>query len=159
MADDRQVTCYSLVTEQIAGRDIKAAGIAAWMAQTEDDDGCALLGAVLVDTKQLASPDIWKKIRLSAEANKSASPAGGGAARLVGRDQRRRDLRRPGPLPGEEGVDLRRGSMPSSPPWPSPASPRPTANRSPGCWSTAGRRRCRPTSRPGPGPASPGRRR
>jgi len=70
MADDRQVTCYSLVTEQIAGRDIKAAGIAAWMAQTEDDDGCALLGATLVDTKQLASPDIWKKIRLSAEANK-----------------------------------------------------------------------------------------
>ena len=70
MADDRQVTCYSLVTEQIAGRDIKAAGIAAWMAQKEEDDGCALLAAVLVDTKQLASPDIWKKIRLSAEAGK-----------------------------------------------------------------------------------------
>jgi soluble lytic murein transglycosylase len=70
MADDRQVTCYSLVTEQIAGRDIKAAGIAAWMAQKEEDDGCALLAAVLVDTRQLASPDIWKKIRLSAEAGK-----------------------------------------------------------------------------------------
>jgi len=70
MNDDRQVTCYSLVTEQIAGRDIKAAGIAAWLAQKDDDDGCAFLAAVLVDTKQLASADIWKKIRLSAEANK-----------------------------------------------------------------------------------------
>jgi soluble lytic murein transglycosylase len=70
MADDRQVTCYSLVTEQIAGRDIKAAGIAAWMAQKEEDDGCALLAAVLVDTRQLSSADIWKKIRLSAEAGK-----------------------------------------------------------------------------------------
>jgi soluble lytic murein transglycosylase len=70
MADDRQVTCYSLVTEQIAGRDIKAAGIAAWMAQKEEDDGCALLAAVLVDTRQMASPDIWRKIRLSAEAGK-----------------------------------------------------------------------------------------
>ena len=68
MADDRQVTCYSLVTEQIAGRDIKAAGIAAWMAQKEEDDGCAHLAAVLVDTKQLAGPVIGKKIRLSAEA-------------------------------------------------------------------------------------------
>ncbi|MEO5883389.1 MAG: transglycosylase SLT domain-containing protein [Caldimonas sp.] len=70
MNDDRQVTCYSLVTEQIAGRDIKAAGIAAWMAQKDEDDGCALLAAVLVDTRQMASADIWKKIRLSAEANK-----------------------------------------------------------------------------------------
>ena len=55
MNDDRQVTCYSLVTEQIAGRDIKAPGIAAWMSQKEEDDGCALLAAVLVDTKQMAS--------------------------------------------------------------------------------------------------------
>jgi len=70
MNDDRQVTCYSLVTEQIAGRDIKAPGIAAWMSQKEEDDGCALLAAVLVDTKQMASPDIWRKIRLSAEAGK-----------------------------------------------------------------------------------------
>jgi soluble lytic murein transglycosylase len=70
MNDDRQVTCYSLVTEQIGGRDIKAAGIAAWMAQKEEDDGCALLAAVLVDTKQMAAADIWKKIRLSAEAGK-----------------------------------------------------------------------------------------
>ena len=70
MNDDRQVTCYSLVTEQLGGRDIKAAGIAAWMAQKEDDDGCALLAAVLVDTRQMTSVDIWRKIRLSAEAGK-----------------------------------------------------------------------------------------
>jgi soluble lytic murein transglycosylase len=70
MNDDRQVTCYSLVTEQLGGRDIKAAGIAAWMAQKEEDDGCALLAAVLVDTRQMTSVDIWRKIRLAAEAGK-----------------------------------------------------------------------------------------
>ena len=70
MNDDRQVTCYSLVPEQIAGRDVKAAGIAAWLAQKDDDDGCALLAAILVDTRQLGSADVWKKVRLSLEANK-----------------------------------------------------------------------------------------
>ena len=70
MNDDRQVTCYSLVPEQIAGRDVKATGIAAWLAQKDDDDGCALLAAILVDTRQLGAADIWKKIRLSLEANK-----------------------------------------------------------------------------------------
>ncbi len=84
MNDDRQVTCYSLVPELIAGRDIKAAGIAAWLAQKEEDDGCALLAATLLDTKQLAPADIWKKIRLAGEANKPRVARQ--AASLLGRD-------------------------------------------------------------------------
>ncbi|MCE9657436.1 MAG: lytic transglycosylase domain-containing protein [Burkholderiales bacterium] len=84
MNDDRQVTCYSLVPELIAGRDIKAAGIAAWLAQKEEDDGCALLAATLLDTRQLAPADIWKKIRLAAEANKPRVARQ--AAGLLGRD-------------------------------------------------------------------------
>ncbi|MEO8523116.1 MAG: transglycosylase SLT domain-containing protein [Caldimonas sp.] len=70
MNDDREVTCYSLVTEQLAGHDVKAAGAAAWQAQKDDDDGCALLAATLFDAKQLSPADVWKKIRLSLEANR-----------------------------------------------------------------------------------------
>jgi soluble lytic murein transglycosylase len=70
MNDDREVTCYSLVVEQLAGRDAKAAGIAAWLAQKDADDGCALLATTLFDAKQLTPADVWKKVRLSAEANK-----------------------------------------------------------------------------------------
>ena len=70
MNDDREVTCYSLVTEQLAGRDVKAAGAAAWQAQKDDDDGCALLAATLFDAKQLSPAEVWKKVRLSMEANR-----------------------------------------------------------------------------------------
>jgi soluble lytic murein transglycosylase len=84
MNDDRQVTCYSLVTEQIAGRDIKAAGTAAWLAQKEEDDGCTFLAAAMVDARLLAPADIWKKIRLLAEANKPR--AARQAASLLSKD-------------------------------------------------------------------------
>ncbi len=70
MNDDREVTCYSLVTEQLAGRDVKIAGAAAWQAQKDDDDGCALLASTLFDAKQLGPAEVWKKIRLSMENNR-----------------------------------------------------------------------------------------
>ena len=70
MNDDREVTCYALVTEQLAGRDVKAAGGAAWLAQKDDDDGCALLAATLFDAKHLTPAQVWKKVRLSMEANR-----------------------------------------------------------------------------------------
>jgi soluble lytic murein transglycosylase len=70
MNDDREVTCYSLVIEQLAGRDVKAAGIAAWLAQKDDDDGCALLASTMFEARQLGPAEVWKKIRLSLENNR-----------------------------------------------------------------------------------------
>ena len=70
MNDDREVTCYSLVVEQLAGHDVKVAGAAAWQAQKEDDDGCALLAATMFDARQLGPAEVWKKIRLSMENNR-----------------------------------------------------------------------------------------
>ncbi len=70
MNDDREVTCYSLVVEQLAGHDIKAAGAAAWQAQKDDDDGCAVLAATMFDARQLGPAEVWKKIRLSMENNR-----------------------------------------------------------------------------------------
>ncbi len=70
MNDDREVTCYSVLADQAAGKVVKDAGLAAWMAQKDADDGCALLAATLFDTRQLSAADVWKKVRLSAEANR-----------------------------------------------------------------------------------------
>ncbi|MGZ5130960.1 MAG: transglycosylase SLT domain-containing protein [Caldimonas sp.] len=70
MNDDREVTCYSLVVEQLAGHDVKAAGAAAWQAQKDADDGCALLATTLFDARQLGTAEVWKKVRLSLEANR-----------------------------------------------------------------------------------------
>jgi soluble lytic murein transglycosylase len=70
MNDDREATCYWLVTEQLAGRDVKEAGLAAWLAQKDADDGCATLAATLKEARGLSTPDIWKKVRLSVDAGK-----------------------------------------------------------------------------------------
>ena len=90
MNDDRQVTCYALLTDRLAGRDVKAAAIAAWLAQKDDDDGCALLATTLFDAKQLSPAEVWKKVRLSMEANRpraarqAAALLGPGVAASVG---------------------------------------------------------------------------
>ncbi|MEL4180713.1 lytic transglycosylase domain-containing protein [Roseateles sp. PN1] len=70
MRDDREVTCYALLTEHLAGRKVKDAARAAWMAQREGDDGCQLLASNLVDAKQLSSAELWIKLRLAVETNK-----------------------------------------------------------------------------------------
>ena len=70
MNDDREVTCFAIANDQLAGKDVREAGLAAWLAQKDADDGCAFLAATLVDAKQLAPADIWKKARASIEAGK-----------------------------------------------------------------------------------------
>ena len=70
MNDDREVTCYWLVTEQLAGRDVKEAAMAAWLAQKDADDGCAIMAATLQAMKGLGNADIWKKVRLSVDIGK-----------------------------------------------------------------------------------------
>ncbi|HJV62061.1 MAG TPA: transglycosylase SLT domain-containing protein [Albitalea sp.] len=82
MNDDREVTCYALLTEHLGGKDVHDAARAAWFAQREPDDGCALLAATLVDAKQLTSEDIWRKTRLAMDAGRPRTARQ--AAALIG---------------------------------------------------------------------------
>lgn len=70
MNDDREVTCYALLTQHLAGKDVREPARAAWFAQRDADDGCALLAATLVDAKQFTTEDIWRKTRLAIDANR-----------------------------------------------------------------------------------------
>jgi soluble lytic murein transglycosylase len=70
MNDDREVTCFALANDQLSGKDVREAAVAAWLAQKEADDGCAFLAATLAEAKLLAPADVWKKVRASIEANK-----------------------------------------------------------------------------------------
>jgi soluble lytic murein transglycosylase len=70
MNDDREVTCYALLTEHLAGKDVREAARDAWSAQREADNGCALLAATLYGAKQFNDADVWRKARLSVEGNR-----------------------------------------------------------------------------------------
>jgi len=86
MNDDREVTCFALANDQLSGKDVREAAVAAWLAQKEADDGCAFLAATLAEAKQLPPADIWKKVRASIEANKprAARQAAGLVSDAVG---------------------------------------------------------------------------
>jgi soluble lytic murein transglycosylase len=83
MNDDREVICYALAAEQISGADVKEASLAAWLAQRDADDGCALLASTLFDAKQIGVADVWKKVRLSMEIGRPR--AARQAAALLGK--------------------------------------------------------------------------
>ena len=70
MNDDREVTCYWLLTEHLAGRDVRDAARTAWHAQRDLDDGCNLLATAMVDARKFSPDDVWRKARLSVEANR-----------------------------------------------------------------------------------------
>ncbi len=70
MNDDRQVTCYALLADQQAGKDVRSAARTAWFAQREADDGCSSLATTLYSVQQLTEDDVWRRARLAAEANK-----------------------------------------------------------------------------------------
>ena len=65
MNDDREVTCYALLTQHLAGQDVRVAALAAWYAQKELDDGCALLAGTLAEARVIGADDIWHEVRLS----------------------------------------------------------------------------------------------
>ena len=68
--DDREVICYALLTEHLAGKDVLDAARAAWLAQRDADDGCALLATTLTDAKLLTQADAWRKARAAIEASR-----------------------------------------------------------------------------------------
>jgi peptidoglycan lytic transglycosylase len=70
MNDDREVSCYWLVTEHIAGKRVYESARALWFAQRDPEDGCALMAGSLVESKVFRANDSWMKLRLSVEANR-----------------------------------------------------------------------------------------
>ena len=88
MNDDREVTCYALLTQHLKGEDVRDAARAAWFAQRDLDDGCNLLASTLLAAGQLTAQDAWQEARLSVENNRPraaraaagfVSPAAGAA--------------------------------------------------------------------------------
>jgi soluble lytic murein transglycosylase len=73
MNDDREVSCYALMLDQVAGKDVRDAARGHWFAQKEADDGCSLMAAALVDAKVFTSADVWRKARLAMEVNRPRS--------------------------------------------------------------------------------------
>ncbi len=84
MNDDREVSCYALLAQHLNGQDVKVAARAAWAAQKDLDDGCALLGRSLVEAKVLTTADAWQVARLAVEANR---PRTARAAALLAQPQ------------------------------------------------------------------------
>jgi soluble lytic murein transglycosylase len=70
MNDDREVTCYALLTDHLAGKDVRDVAREAWFAQRDADEGCALMASTLYDAGQLGAVDVWRKARLAADANR-----------------------------------------------------------------------------------------
>ena len=70
MNDDRDVTCYALLTQHLEGHNVRDAARAAWLAQRDLDDACQLLARTLREANQLSDADLWQKARLALEANR-----------------------------------------------------------------------------------------
>ena len=71
MNDDREVACYALLVDQQKGRDVRDAAAAAWLAQRDADDGCALMASTLYDAKQLTAATVWRKARWALDAGRT----------------------------------------------------------------------------------------
>jgi soluble lytic murein transglycosylase len=82
MNDDREVSCYALLARHLAGEDVRQAARAAWFAQRDLDDGCALMASTLFEAKVLNADDAWHELRLSVENNRPL--AARAAAALLG---------------------------------------------------------------------------
>jgi len=70
MNDDREVSCYALLVDHLAGKDVREAARAAWLAQREADDGCALMASTLFEAKVFTPALVWRKARLSIDAGR-----------------------------------------------------------------------------------------
>ena len=70
MNDDRDVTCYALLVEHRAGKAVRTAALAAWLAQKEADDACTLLATTLTQAQVFTPADVWRKVRFATDANR-----------------------------------------------------------------------------------------
>ena len=92
MNDDREVTCYALLTQHLAGSDVRDAARNAWFAQKEQDDGCDLLVRTLREARQFNESDLWQKARLSMDANRLKPLKAAVALALPGQDKAVQEL-------------------------------------------------------------------
>ena len=70
MNDDREVSCYALLVDHLGGKDVREAALAAWLAQREADDGCALMATTLYEAKVFTPGNAWRKARLAIDASR-----------------------------------------------------------------------------------------
>ena len=75
MGDDREVRCYAWLIEHVKNGAATTSGLADevrknWYAQRDADDGCRAAAERLLASGQLTPLDIWRKARLSMEANR-----------------------------------------------------------------------------------------
>jgi soluble lytic murein transglycosylase len=73
MNDDREVSCYALLADHMAGRDIRDAARAAWIAQRDPGEGCMLLAGTLYEAKVFGEDDLWRATRLAVEYNRAST--------------------------------------------------------------------------------------
>ena len=72
MNDDKEVRCYALAADGVAATTETAAEVKRlWYAQRDADDGCLLAASKHYAAKKLNATDIWRKARLSVEANRA----------------------------------------------------------------------------------------
>ena len=73
MGDDREVGCYAATIDFLRGA-LPASGVQEvvnhWQAQRDADDGCTYAAGELFSARQLPALEVWRKARLSAEANR-----------------------------------------------------------------------------------------
>jgi soluble lytic murein transglycosylase len=70
MNDDREVTCFALLTDHFGGKDVREVALATWLAQRDADDGCGLLAATLFDARQFGAAEVWRKARFAIDASR-----------------------------------------------------------------------------------------
>ncbi len=67
MNDDREVTCFALLVDHLAGKEVRDAARSAWLAQKDADDGCQLMAQTLYDDDVFTEADVWRRLRQAAE--------------------------------------------------------------------------------------------
>jgi soluble lytic murein transglycosylase len=70
MNDDREVNCYRLLLEHQAGRPVRDAALAEWLAQRDSDEGCAQMAAALAESGRFTPADLWLKARHAVDASR-----------------------------------------------------------------------------------------
>jgi soluble lytic murein transglycosylase len=88
MNDDREVSCLGALARHRTGAPMEAPGELReqarqfWWAQKDADSGCDAMSRGLVDAGVLSTADVWRKLRLSIEADKPRAVQQ--SARLLG---------------------------------------------------------------------------
>jgi len=82
MNDDREVTCYQLLTQHQAGQDVAVAARATWTLQRDADDGCNLLATTLYEAGRFKAEDIWYAVCVAAEFGRPRAATA--AAKIIG---------------------------------------------------------------------------